>query len=165
MARTKIRGSAQVQAGTIDTAELADNGVTAAKILAGVVVNSHINASANIAFSKLDVTGADFDSSGVLKVGIIDNTDVNASAGIVRSKLALTGLPQFNEEPTGNIDGTNTLFTFAASSLDDALMLFYNGQLQHPGAGNDYTLAGAVATMLFVPDTNDRISGCYLSVD
>lgn len=56
---------------------ISNAGVTA--IGTGVIVNADINASAAIAYSKLNLSGS------------IVNADVNASAGIVYSKLNLTG--------------------------------------------------------------------------
>lgn len=74
-------------------------GVTA--IGAGVIVNSEINASAAIAYSKLNLSGsivnADIFSSAAIAysklalTGSILNADINASAAIAYSKLALTG--------------------------------------------------------------------------
>lgn len=53
-----------------------DGSVTAAKIAAGIIVNSHIAAAAAIAYSKLNLTGS------------ITNADIAAAAGIAKSKLA-----------------------------------------------------------------------------
>ena len=75
------------------------SGVTA--IGAGVIVNADINASAAIAYSKLNLVGsivnADVNASAAIAYsklnlsGSIVNADVNASAAIAYSKLALTG--------------------------------------------------------------------------
>ena len=63
------------------------------------------------------------------------------------------------EAPTGTIDGVNAAFTLVqgAPAADTAVMLFKNGILQQPGAGNDFTLAGAVVTFEVgnLPQTGD----------
>lgn len=61
---------------------------------AGVIVNSMVNASAAIAYSKLNLTGS------------IVNADINASAAIALSKLATTGTLQCTQ-----VNATGTIAT------------------------------------------------------
>jgi len=68
--------AAHIADGTIIAADIADGSVTSAKILDGTIVNADINASAAIAYSKLNLGTS------------IVNADVSASAGIALSKLA-----------------------------------------------------------------------------
>lgn len=70
------------------------------QILAGSITNTEINASAAIAYSKLNLTGsilnADINTAAAIVysklnlVGEILNTDINTGAAIVYSKLSLT---------------------------------------------------------------------------
>lgn len=66
-----------------------------------------------------------------------------------------------NETPSGTVNGSNTAFTLANTPQNSSLELFVNGQLQEPGAGNDYTISGAAITMLFAPLTGDKIRAYY----
>ena len=63
-------------AGTITATELADGAVTSGKILDGTIVNADVNASASIAYSKLNLGTT------------IVNADISTSAAIVDTKLA-----------------------------------------------------------------------------
>ena len=57
-------------------------------IAAGVIVNADINASAAIAYSKLNLTNSIV--SGDIAAGTIDNSDISGTAAIAYSKLNLT---------------------------------------------------------------------------
>lgn len=52
---------------------------------------------------------------------------------------------------------TTTTITLAGTPIANSLMVFLNGQLLDSGAGNDYTDAGNVVTLLFTPVTTDKI--------
>jgi hypothetical protein len=67
-------------------------------IAAGVIVNADINASAAIAYSKLDLNGTI--TSADIVDGTIVNTDINASAAIALSKLAVDPLARANHTGT-----------------------------------------------------------------
>ena len=67
---------AQVEDGEIVTAKIADSAVTSAKIADGTIVNADVNASAAIAYSKLNLGTT------------IVNSDISTSAAIVDTKLA-----------------------------------------------------------------------------
>ena len=67
---------AQVEDGEIVTAKIADSAVTSAKIADGTIVNADVNASAAIAYSKLNLGTS------------IVNSDISTSAAIVDTKLA-----------------------------------------------------------------------------
>ena len=67
---------AQVEDGEIVTAKIADSAVTSAKIADGTIVNADVNASAAIAYSKLNLGTS------------IVNADVSTSAAIAHTKLA-----------------------------------------------------------------------------
>jgi hypothetical protein len=65
------------------------------------------------------------------------------------------------ETPSGTINGVNVTFTLANTPLVGTEMIFLNGLLLEPLAGNDYTISGATVTMLSAPLTGDRIKACY----
>jgi hypothetical protein len=103
-----------------------------------------------------------------------DNTTIEASANALRVKPASIGDTQLaviyqkqsniviRETPTGTINGANVTFTLAATPVAGTEELFLNGLLLEPGAGNDYTIAGATITMLTAPATGDRLKARYL---
>lgn len=68
----------------------------------------------------------------------------------------------FNETPSGSVNGSNTTFTLANTPTTGTVQVFLNGQLQEPGAGNDYTISGGTITYLTAPVTNDKIRVNYM---
>lgn len=65
------------------------------------------------------------------------------------------------EIPSGAINGVNATFTLANTPTSGSEHVFLNGILQEAGAGNDYTLSGAVITMLAAPLTGEKIRVTY----
>lgn len=65
------------------------------------------------------------------------------------------------ETPSGSINGSNTAFTLANTPIAGTEMVFLNGILQEPGAGNDYTISGATITYLTAPVSGDRLRVTY----
>ena len=64
----------------------------------------------------------------------------NGTSSLVKLSMA--------EAPTGQIDGTNKVFTLANSpNPSSSTQLFYNGQMLVQGNGKDYTLNGAIITL------------------
>jgi hypothetical protein len=61
----------------------------------------------------------------------------------------------------GTINGVNVTFTLANTPVATTEMVFLNGLLLEPGAGNDYTISGAVITMLAAPIVGDRLRASY----
>jgi len=83
----------------VATAGIADSAITSVKIADGAIVNADINASAAIAYSKLNLATS------------IVNGDISASAAIALSKLATTGTvtaTTFVGALTGNVTGNVT---------------------------------------------------------
>jgi len=72
------------------------------------------------------------------------------------------GTMYVNETPTGTINGANTNFTLANTPTSGTEMIYLNGLLQEPGAGNDYTITGSGITFTEAPETNDIILASYL---
>lgn len=77
------------------------------------------------------------------------------------SGRALT--PVFNDTITGTVDGQNATFKLTAAPVGQSLMLFKNGLLQRPGAGNDYQLSGSTITFEpgNIPQTGDVLMAFY----
>ncbi len=72
-------------------------------------------------------------------------------------------LPSFvtREAVSGTMNGTNPTFTLAHAPTADSEMLFLNGLLLNPGAGNDYTISGSTITMLTIPVSTDVFLATY----
>jgi curli biogenesis system outer membrane secretion channel CsgG len=70
----------------------------------------------------------------------------------------------FNETPSGTIDGTNVTFNLASSPLTGKLQVMLNGLVLRPGAGADYTVAGAVITFESgaQPQSGDVLRATYV---
>jgi hypothetical protein len=69
-----------------------------------------------------------------------------------------------NEVPSGTIGSGNTGFTLANTpnvNITNPLELYLDGVLLQPGAGNDYTLSGASITMLFAPNSGNKLTAHY----
>lgn len=133
---------------------LADSSVTSAKIADGTIVNADVNASAAIAYSKLNlatsIVNADVGAAAAIaksKLASLDvvNADVNAAAAIAYSKLALTGAI-LNADLAGSIADTKL-----ASPNNST----YSVLLRGSGRG---TTAGAVSTSYFFEGTQADIT-------
>jgi hypothetical protein len=84
--------------GTTGSFDGTGNATMTSAIAAGVIVDADINASAAIAYSKLDLNGTI--TSADIVDGTIVNTDINASAAIALSKLAVDPLARANHTGT-----------------------------------------------------------------
>ena len=101
-----------------------------------------------------------------------DVTNTAGTLGTTVNNTASTGFMKYtnkviNETVGGTINSSNTAFTLAntpatcrggASSVE----LMYNGQQLDAGAGNDFTISGTAITMLFAPQTGDKLRANYL---
>lgn len=65
------------------------------------------------------------------------------------------------ETPSGSVNGANTDFTLANTPISNSESVYLNGLLQDVGAGNDYTISGAVITFLTAPVSGDKIRVTY----
>ncbi len=69
--------------------------------------------------------------------------------GGVTAIMAQSDVPEsnliFNEELSGDVDGSNITFALSRVPASDTdILLFKNGLLQREGSGNDYTVVGNV---------------------
>lgn len=80
-----------------------------------------------------------------------------ASAGVEWATGVTAGSFIFGEAPSGAIDGANAAFTLANAPIAGSVRVYKNGLRQNPGAGNDYTIAGATITFLAgnIPQAGD----------
>lgn len=65
------------------------------------------------------------------------------------------------EIPSGSINSSNVTFTLANTPTAGTEEVFLNGVLQESGAGNDYTITGAVITYLTAPLTGEKLRVSY----
>lgn len=88
---------------------------------------------------------------------VTDSGNVTLSSNLLRASNYVT-----RENPTGDVDGTNTAFGLAATPVPGSESVFLNGLLQEPGAGNDYTISGSAITFTFAPSSGDRVRVSYI---
>jgi hypothetical protein len=93
--------------------------------------------------------------------GLLKGNGTAISAAVAGTDYMAPSNFVVRETPTGTINGVNVTFTLANTPIAGTEMLFLNGILQEPGAGNDYTISGVTITMLSAPLTGDRLKACY----
>jgi len=93
--------------------------------------------------------------------GVLKGNGTAISAAVAGTDYMAPSNFVVRETPSGTINGVNTTFTLANTPIAGTEMLFLNGILQEPGAGNDYTISGATVTYLTAPLTGDRLKACY----
>ena len=107
----------------------------------------------------------DLATSGVT-AGTYNKVAVDVYGRVLSSSTMETYVDQAHhvvrETPSGLMNGTNAVFTLANTPVTGKEMVFLNGVLQEPGAGNDYTISGATITMLTVPTATERIRVSYI---
>ena len=80
--------------------------------------------------------------------------------GISRHRGGLT--INFNEIPSGAVDGSNKTYTLTSVPKSGTLMFFLGGALQLEGTGNDFTLSSATITILNnAPPTGANLTATY----
>jgi len=129
------------------------NGIGITDGTAGQLVVANGSSHASWATMSGDAT---LSSSGVLTI------NHTASTGFLKYSDEV-----INETPTGSVNGSNTSYTLAntpanGKSGTNSVMLYLNGQLLEPGAGNDYTISGTTITTTFAPVTGDKLRAYYM---
>lgn len=94
-----------------------------------------------------------------------DDGGTLGTTAVVYTQDVSNGLTAANfvdkEVPSGSINGSNAAFTLANTPVAGSEHVYLNGMLQTSGAGNDYTISGAVITMLTAPLAGERIIVSY----
>lgn len=93
---------------------------------------------------------------GTLGTTPITWQQINAAAGLLATNFVT------RETPSGAVNGVNTTYTLANTPVSGSERVYLNGNLQEPGAGNDYTISGATITYLTAPLTGDIIRVNYI---
>lgn len=68
----------------------------------------------------------------------------------------------FEEIPSGSLNGVNTTFTLAYTPVTGKVKPYLNGIRLRSGAGNDYTISGAIITMATAPTSTDVLTVDYI---
>jgi hypothetical protein len=95
------------------------------------------------------------DSGGTLNTTAITWVNPISGGGLTSTNFV------DKEIPTGAINGANATFTLANTPTSGSEHVYSNGFLQESGAGNDYTITGAVITMLTAPLTGEKLRVSY----
>ena len=95
------------------------------------------------------------DQGGTLGTTAITFQNIPTSAGLLNTNYV------DKETPTGTPNGATTAFTLANTPVSGSEYVHLNGLLLDIGAGNDYTISGAVITMLTAPLTGEKIRCSY----
>lgn len=108
---------------------------------------------------------------GTTSTGAFQNAGVGSATQVLTSNGAgaaptwqsPAASPSFatRETPSGLVNGSNVTYTLANTPTAGSEMVFLNGILQEPGAGNDYTISSGTITYLTAPLTGDRIRVSY----
>lgn len=91
---------------------------------------------------------------GTLGTTAVTFLQINA-AGLISSNFV------DKETPNGALNGVNTTYTLANTPVSGSEHVYINGVLQDVGSGNDYTISGAVITILTAPTASDKIKVSY----
>ena len=95
------------------------------------------------------------DAGGTLGTTAITFINPIGAAGLSSSNFV------DKEIPSGSINGSNVTFTIANTPTAGSEHVYLNGVLQESGAGNDYTITGAVITYLTAPLTGEKLRVSY----
>jgi hypothetical protein len=66
------------------------------------------------------------------------------------------------EEPSGAVNGVNTVFTVVNIIIAGSESVFLNGVLVDESATNDYTIVGSTITFAEAPLVGDKVLVSYL---
>jgi hypothetical protein len=146
--------NAGTAAGTWDSAYTAGGGsgtVTTVSVVssngfAGTVANAGTTPAITM---QTSISGL-LKGNGTAMSAAVAGTDYISPAGFI-----------VRETPGGLVNGANTTYTLANTPISNTEMLYVNGLLQEPGAGNDYTISGLTITMLSAPVSGDRLRANY----
>lgn len=163
----KINGSALTQDNIPDGTTNKQYSATEKTKLAGIEASADVtdaqNVGSSVNGSSAKATLVDND-----KFAIIDSEASNVLKtslwSVIKSTLKtwITTTLLVNRETVGGVkNGSNVTFTLANAPVAGTEMLFVNGILRNPGAGNDYTITGSTITMAWAPISTDTILCTY----
>ncbi len=115
-----------------------------------------ITQDGNSYFYTLDATSGLAESSPEI---ISPDTNAGDKRWILAKRIH-----NWEETPSGTIDGVNTVFTLTKNlNPANSLLLFLNGLKLREGAGNDYVLSGKTITFEagMIPATGDSLVANY----
>lgn len=92
---------------------------------------------------------------GTLGTTAITFLQLPSAAGLLNSNFVS------KEVPSGAINGVNATFTLANVPVSGSEEVYLNGQLQVPGAAEDYTISGAAITFVTAPLAGESIRVSY----
>lgn len=95
-------------------------------------------------------------AGGTINTTAITWMQVPTTAGLLSANFV------DDETPSGTVNGSNVTFTLANTPTAGTVKVFLNGLRQKVGAGNDYTISGAVITYLAAPLTGDVVTSDYM---
>ncbi len=117
----------------------------------GFAGTSNGNASSPALTLTTSVTGLLKGNGTAISAATLNTDYVNAASFVTR------------ETPSGTQNGSNATFTLANTPITGTEHVYFNGALQEPGAGNDYTISGATITWLTpFPVATDKIRVSYM---
>lgn len=138
----------------------------ATTIQSGVITNSMINASAAIAFSKMQSGSSGqmvvCNGSGVPTLVTVSGDATMSSTGVltITNPGLQSGNFVFNEVPSGTVNGVNTSFTLANTPVAGKTTVYLNGLLQKPT--EDYTITGGSISFVTAPETGALLLANYI---
>gem|GEM_PF-2416867 len=135
--------AAKIADGEISTAKLAADSVTTAKILNGTITNDDINASAAIAWTKIDKTGSK----------LTDIADVPAYAGNAGKTLAVNGTADGLEWVNGLTTALSDGQIWIGNASDTATARTIDGDVTISNAGVVTIGSGAVTSSKILDGT------------
>lgn len=120
--------------------------------------------SANISRIVVNPDSIDLATTGVSTgtyQGIVIDAYGRVTSASNQSYLATSNYVS-RETPAGTKNAVNKAFSLAFVPVIGSEMLFLNGQLLRPGAGNDYTISGLNITMDIAPETDSDLVCTYI---
>lgn len=127
----------------------------------GTVTSVSVDTANGFAGSVSSATSTPAISISTTVTGLLKGNGTAVSAATAGSDYLAPSNIVTRETPSGTINGSNTAFTLANTPIAGTEMVFLNGIMQEPGAGNDYTISGATITYLTAPVTGDRLRVTY----
>jgi hypothetical protein len=155
----------------VANATLAATVTTNANLTGDVTSTGNATTIANdaVTYAKMQNVSAASKLLGRGDSGSGDTQEITIGTGLTMTGTTLTasgslGTSNFvtRETPSGSVNGSNVTFTLANTPTAGTEMVFLNGILQEPGAGNDYTISGGTITYLIAPLTGDKIRVSYM---